>query len=180
MGDYSTRQKTWLKNYEKPILILEGQMNKVLKRSKMKPASIYGAISSIILDFNFSIIPTEDPDSTSIIFGEGIQTKLLEIIQEKGKKLKLIQMHKAGINIAVASASILARARFLEKLSQLSTKFEMNFPKGTRFRDDTDPKTGQKVKVAILPDGTELKFFTDMLDIHGNVGFSIPSYVHSN
>lgn len=37
----------------------------------------------------------------------------------------------------------------------------MNFPKGTRFRDDTDPKTGQKIKVAILPDGTELKFFTE-------------------
>ena len=37
----------------------------------------------------------------------------------------------------------------------------MNFPKGTRFRDDVDPKTGQKIKVAILPDGTELKFFTE-------------------
>jgi len=37
----------------------------------------------------------------------------------------------------------------------------MNFPKGTRFRDDVDPKTGQKVKIAILPDGTELKFFTE-------------------
>lgn len=37
----------------------------------------------------------------------------------------------------------------------------MDFPKGTKFRDDVDPKTGQKVKVAILPDGTELKFFTE-------------------
>jgi len=37
----------------------------------------------------------------------------------------------------------------------------MRFPKGTRFRDDIDPKTGEKIKVAILPDGTELKFYTD-------------------
>ena len=37
----------------------------------------------------------------------------------------------------------------------------MNFPKGTRFRDEVDSKTGQKIKVAILPDGTELKFFTE-------------------
>jgi len=37
----------------------------------------------------------------------------------------------------------------------------MDFPKGTIFRDEIDPKTGQKVKVAILPDGTELKFFTE-------------------
>ena len=37
----------------------------------------------------------------------------------------------------------------------------MNFPKGTKFREEEDPVTGQKIKVAILPDGTELKFFTE-------------------
>ena len=37
----------------------------------------------------------------------------------------------------------------------------MRFPKGTRFRNDIDNKTGEKIKVAILPDGTELKFYTD-------------------
>jgi len=37
----------------------------------------------------------------------------------------------------------------------------MQFPKGTRFREEEDPKTGQKVKIAILPDGTELKFYTE-------------------
>jgi len=37
----------------------------------------------------------------------------------------------------------------------------MDFPKGTTFRDEIDTKTGQKVKVAILPDGTELKFYTE-------------------
>jgi len=36
----------------------------------------------------------------------------------------------------------------------------MNFPKGTIFREDIDPETEEKVKIAILPDGTELKFFT--------------------
>ena len=37
----------------------------------------------------------------------------------------------------------------------------MDFPKGTTFRDEIDPKTGQKIKVAILPNGDEIKFFTD-------------------
>ena len=37
----------------------------------------------------------------------------------------------------------------------------MRFPKGTRFRDDIDNKTGEKIKIAILPDGTELRFYTD-------------------
>ena len=37
----------------------------------------------------------------------------------------------------------------------------MEFPKGTIFKDEVDKKTGQKVKIAILPDGTELKFYTE-------------------
>lgn len=51
-------------------------------------------------------------------------------LQEKGKKLKLIQMHKAEQNIAVAAASILSRARFLEKLSKLSDEYKIDLPKG--------------------------------------------------
>jgi hypothetical protein len=37
----------------------------------------------------------------------------------------------------------------------------MDFPKGTIFKEEIDEKTGEKVKIAILPDGTELKFFTE-------------------
>ena len=37
----------------------------------------------------------------------------------------------------------------------------MDFPKGTKFKDGVDEKTGKKVKIALLPDGTELKFFTE-------------------
>lgn len=55
-----------------------------------------------------------------------IQSKL----QEKGKRLNLIQMHKGEQNIAVAAASILSRARFLEKLSKLSLEYKMELPKG--------------------------------------------------
>lgn len=37
----------------------------------------------------------------------------------------------------------------------------MNFPAGTKFREEKDPETGEIVKIAILPDGTEIKFWTD-------------------
>ncbi len=37
----------------------------------------------------------------------------------------------------------------------------MDFPKGTKFRDDVDSATGRKIKVAILLDGSELKFYTE-------------------
>jgi ribonuclease HIII len=55
---------------------------------------------------------------------------ILSKLQEKGKSLQLIQMPKAEQNIAVAAASVLARARFLEKLSKLSNEYKINLPKG--------------------------------------------------
>lgn len=55
---------------------------------------------------------------------------ILGKLQEKGKGLKLIQMHKAEQNVAVAAASILARARYLEKRLALSQKYNIEFPKG--------------------------------------------------
>jgi ribonuclease HIII len=56
---------------------------------------------------------------------------ILSKLQEKGKKLNLIQAHKAEENIAVAAASILARARFLQKLSKLSSEYRVELPKGS-------------------------------------------------
>lgn len=55
---------------------------------------------------------------------------ILGKLQEKGKRVRLIQMHKAEQNIAVAAASILARSRFLEKLSKLSKEYKIDLPKG--------------------------------------------------
>lgn len=55
---------------------------------------------------------------------------IISKLQEKGKKIKLIQMPKAEQNIAVAAASILARARFLEKIEGISDKYKMKLPKG--------------------------------------------------
>lgn len=53
--------------YERPVLILEGQVSKALRRSAMKPAAVYGALSSIALDYGVSIIPTEDTDGTAVL-----------------------------------------------------------------------------------------------------------------
>ena len=55
---------------------------------------------------------------------------ILGKLQEKGRTIRLIQMHKAEQNIAVAAASILARARFVEKISMMSEKYAMKFPLG--------------------------------------------------
>lgn len=55
---------------------------------------------------------------------------ILSKLQEKGKSLQLIQMPKAEQNVAVAAASVMARARFLEKLDKLSNEFKIQLPKG--------------------------------------------------
>ncbi len=48
----------------------------------------------------------------------------------KGRNVELIQMHRAEEDRAVAAASILARAEFLDKLARLSAEEGMTLPKG--------------------------------------------------
>jgi len=55
-----------------------------------------------------------------------VQSKL----QERGKKIELLQMPRAEAHIAVAAASILARARFLKRLEELAAQWGMPLPKG--------------------------------------------------
>ena len=66
-GRVFSQAKGMAEIYEKPVIILEGQMKKALKRSRMKQSSIYGALSSLALDYGVNIIPTDDPDSTAIL-----------------------------------------------------------------------------------------------------------------
>jgi len=47
-----------------------------------------------------------------------------------GKKIKLIQRHKAEADIAVAAASILARHEFLTRLGKLEKQYKLRLPKG--------------------------------------------------
>ncbi|MBN2334262.1 hypothetical protein JXL21_01800 [Candidatus Bathyarchaeota archaeon] len=53
--------------YERPVVILEGQLSRAFKRSAMKPASVYGALSSLALDYGVNIIPTDSPESTAVL-----------------------------------------------------------------------------------------------------------------
>jgi Fanconi anemia group M protein len=53
--------------YEKPVLVLEGSLSRAFRRSRMRPASVYGALASLALDYGLSIIPTADPDGTAVL-----------------------------------------------------------------------------------------------------------------
>lgn len=68
---------------------------------------------------------------TAIVDQFADEKLLLEKLQEQGKKLKVIQAHRAESHIAVAAASILARERFLNKLDNLGKQYHTKLPKGS-------------------------------------------------
>ena len=60
----------------------------------------------------------------------GPEHQIQRALQQKGRKIKLEQRHKAESDIAVAAASILARAGFLMALAKLGEKYAVKLPKG--------------------------------------------------
>jgi ribonuclease HIII len=60
----------------------------------------------------------------------GNERLILNVLQEKGRKIMLEQRTKAESDLAVAAASILARAEFLLRLKRLSSEVGTTLPKG--------------------------------------------------
>ncbi|MCK5802528.1 MAG: ribonuclease HIII [Lentisphaeria bacterium] len=60
----------------------------------------------------------------------GRKETVLRALQERGRKIELIQRTKAESDIAVAAASILARAEFVQRLEQLGHSAGVTLPKG--------------------------------------------------
>jgi ribonuclease HIII len=55
---------------------------------------------------------------------------VLRALGERGRRLRLEQRPRAEADVAVAAASILARAEFVRRLAQLGAELGMNLPKG--------------------------------------------------
>ena len=53
-----------------------------------------------------------------------------QALLKKGKEINLVQKTQAETDLAVAAASILARAEFLSRLQELSRKIGLQLPKG--------------------------------------------------
>ena len=60
----------------------------------------------------------------------GDERFILNALLEKGKRISLVQRPKAESDLAVAAASILARAEFLTRLKRLSDEVGTALPKG--------------------------------------------------
>ncbi|GBF22760.1 ribonuclease HIII [Candidatus Gastranaerophilus sp. (ex Termes propinquus)] len=86
---------------------------------------------------------------------------ILRALKERGKSIKLIQRTKAEEDIAVACASVLARAGFVNGTAKLSGQFELDFPKGASPKVvEAGQKFVQKYGEAELKNVAKLHFKT--------------------
>lgn len=60
----------------------------------------------------------------------GDESLIQNALMNKGKSITLKQTVRAEADVAVAAASVLARAEFLKRINELSAKYEMPFSKG--------------------------------------------------
>lgn len=60
----------------------------------------------------------------------GDESLIKNALQTRGRAIKLEQMVRAESDIAVAAASVLARATFVQKMSKMEQDFGCKFPKG--------------------------------------------------
>ena len=88
------------------------------------------------------------PKAISDQFGnkESVQRALMQ----KGRKIELVQRHRAESDLAVAAASILAREGFLLSLQDLEKRFGQPFPKGA------SPQVREAAKQLVTAKGPEV------------------------
>jgi ribonuclease HIII len=60
----------------------------------------------------------------------GDESLIQSALMEKGKAIRLEQMVRAESDIAVAAASVLARATFIHKMDEMKNTYGITFPKG--------------------------------------------------
>ena len=60
----------------------------------------------------------------------GDESLIKSALMEKGKSIRLDQMVRAESDIAVAAASVLARATFVHKMNDMQKNYGITFPKG--------------------------------------------------
>ncbi len=108
------------------VLINPAKYNELYKRIRSVNALLAWAHARVIENI-LEKIPT-CPRAISDQFGSKEQVK--KALMQRGRKVELVQLHRAEADIAVAAASILAREAFLVGLRKLGDQFGVKLPKG--------------------------------------------------
>ncbi len=77
----------------------------------------------------------ECPEVIADKFGD--ERLILNALMEKGRNIKVTQRTKAEADVAVAAASILARAGFIKKLEEMGAPFSVTLPRGASSAVET-------------------------------------------
>jgi ribonuclease HIII len=77
---------------------------------------------------NILMVVPDCPRAISDQFGQ--KQQVIRALMQKGKKIELVQRHKAESDLAVAAASVLARAGFLLALKKIGATYNRTIPKG--------------------------------------------------
>lgn len=93
-----------------------------------------------------------------------------DALMSKGRHIELIQAHKAERDIAVATASVLARDKFLRKMEELAETYQIEFPKGASNVVEFGKKLILQYGSEILANVAKLHFATT----HQITGGAIP------
>ncbi|MEM5790889.1 MAG: ERCC4 domain-containing protein [Candidatus Aenigmatarchaeota archaeon] len=110
------------KNFEKPIIIIEGYSNREINENALK-----GALASLLIDFGISILMTRNPlDTAKTIFWiakkEQFEGKK-DIVIKIGKKPKDIKKLQEFIISSFPGISSILGKRLLEKFGSLEKVF---------------------------------------------------------
>ncbi len=123
---------------------ITGNANEVLVLKNEKYNSLYATIGNLnkllawchatVLENVLERVP-ECKQAISDQFASS-KNVVLQALKERGQKIELIQMTKAERDVAVAAASILARARFVEEMKMMSLELQLttDLPKGVSKR----------------------------------------------
>src|SRR3989344_695475 len=90
----------------------------------------------------------------------GDEKYMKNAMMENGKKIKLVQKIRAESDMAVAAASILARAEFLKTLRQLSLMVGYKLPKGATHTEEAAKELVKKYGPEVLEGIAKLHFKT--------------------
>ncbi len=110
------------KNFEKPIIIIEGYSNREINDNALK-----GALASLLIDFGISVLTTRNPSDTAktifwIAKKEQIESKK-EIGIKVGKKPKDIKRIQEFVICSFPGISNVLGKRLLEKFGSLEKVF---------------------------------------------------------
>jgi ribonuclease HIII len=135
------------------VLVPPARYNQLYEQFKIEKKNLNTLLAWIHTRALEDILSRFPQDQVTVIIDkfadeQYIKSKLLE--NARRTNLNLVQLPKAEANIAVAAASILARAQFLNWLERTSQELKMSLPKGS-----SDPKIAEIARLIIQKSGQE-------------------------